>query len=338
MKTLYFKLIKMSTLRGLFLLGILALPGFLNATSYTWIGGVSTDWGDAANWSPSSGTPNIGDDVTIQSGTFNPTFVEISGLNNFTINSGSLNLGGFTMTIEGSANFVGGSINNGALSCSGTVIFSGTTFNVNVNTNSASVSFNGSSFNNPVSITKTGSGNVTSSGGNSFNSTFSLTNTGSGEIILANVNPDSYKQNVSFTNSGLGWISAAHAAAGNSFEGDITFTSTGTSPGIRFGQGGGSSTLASAKLLQIGGSGFSIGDLFLRNLTQSGTTAQSLTLTGTASLSLKTGCTFNANVTFSAPQLFLDGTTFNGTASFTKSGAGNNQSLGGNVFNGTTTF
>jgi hypothetical protein len=144
MKTVYFKFIKMSNLRGLLLLGILAFPSFINATSYTWIGGVSTDWGNASNWSPSSGTPDLGDDVTIQTGTFNPSLVEISGLNNFTINSGSLNLSGFTLLVSGSANFVGGSINNGALSCSGTVIFSGTTFNANVSTNSASVSFNGS--------------------------------------------------------------------------------------------------------------------------------------------------------------------------------------------------
>ena len=338
MKTFY-KQIKSQTmvLRILFAAAML-LPAFADAASYTWTGAVSSAWGNASNWSPSTGTPDVGDDVTIVSGSNNPIFTEVAGLNNFTINSGTLNLNGFTLTVSGSANFNGGSINNGAVSCSGTVIFAGTTFSVNVATNSASVSFNGSTFNNPVSITKSGSGSVTSSGGNSFNNTFSLNNTGSGEIILANVNPDSYKQDVSFTNSGSGWVSVAHVATGNSFEGSITFTSTGSSPGIRLGQGGGTSTLASTKLLQIGGSGFSVGDLFLRNLTQSGTTAQSLTLTGTASLSLKTGCTFNANVTFSAPQFFLDGATFNGTANFTKSGAGNNQSLGGNTFNDITTF
>ena len=324
-------------LRILFAAALL-LPAFADATSYTWTGAVSSAWGNASNWSPSTGTPDVGDDVTIQTGSNNPTFEEITGLNNFTINSGTLNLNGFTLTISGSSNFNGGAVNNGAVSCSGTVLFAGTTFSVNVNTSSASVSFNGSTFNNPVNITKSGAGSVTSSGGNSFNSTFSLSNTGSGEIILANVNPDNYKQNVSFTNSGSGWISVAHVAAGNSFEGDITFTSTGTSPGIRLGQAGGTSTLAATKLLQIGGSGFSAGDLFLKNLIQSGTTSQALTLTGTASLSIKTGCTFNGNVSFSAPQLFLDGATYNGDADFTKSGAGNNQSLGGNTFNGVTTF
>jgi hypothetical protein len=337
MKTLYKQINSQTLMLRILFAAALLIPSLADATSYTWTGAVSSAWGNASNWSPSTGTPDFGDDVTIQTGTNAPTFEEIAGLNNFTINSGSLNLNGFTLTISGSANFNGGSINNGAISCSGTVLFAGTTFSVNVTTNSASVSFNGSIFNNPVSITKSGSGSVTSSGGNSFNNTFSLTNTGSGEIILANLNPDSYKQNVSFTNSGTGWISVAHVATGNSFEGNITFTSTGTSPGIRLGQGGGSSTLASTKLLQIG-AGFEVGDLFLRNFTQSGITAQTLTLTGTASLSIKAGTTFNGNVTFNAPELFLDGGTFNGTADFTKSGSGNNQSLGGNVFNGVSTF
>lgn len=309
-----------------------------NATSYTWIGGVSTEWGNPANWSPATGTPDIGDDVTIQSGTFNPLFDEVTGINNFTINSGSLNLSGFTLAVAGSCNFNGGSITNGSLNCTGTVIFAGTTFDVSITVNSASVSFNGSTFNQAVSITKTGAGAVTSAGGNTFESTFSFTNSGSGEVIFSNTNPDTYKGNVTLSNSGSGWISMAHAALGTAFNGDVIVNSTATSPGIRFGQGNGTSTLASGRTLQIGGSGFSVGDLFIKNLVQSGSTVQSLTLTGTASLSFETGTVFNANLTVVAPQLFIDGATFQGTASFTKNGAGNNQSLGGNTFNGTTTF
>jgi hypothetical protein len=58
-----------------------ALTSSLNATSYVWNGSVSTQWGDAGNWTP-AGIPDIGDDVTINSATNNPVFEEISGLNN----------------------------------------------------------------------------------------------------------------------------------------------------------------------------------------------------------------------------------------------------------------
>ena len=314
------------------------LPLASKAVSYTWIGGVSSEWGNAANWSPSSGFPDFGDDVTIQSGAFNPVFEEISGLNNFTINSGTLNLAGFTLVISGASNFNGGSISNGTLSCTGTTIFAGTSISATVSANSASVSFNGSTFSQPVTVTKTGSGSVTSAGGNTFDGTFTLSNSGSGEVILCNTNPDIYKGDVTFTNSGTGWISASHAATGTEFQGNVIFNSTGSSPGIRLGQGGGTCSLSSTKTLQIGGTGFSTGDLFIKNLTQVGSTAQSLSLTGSASLSIETGCTFNAAVNFTSPQLFLDGATYASAAEFTKTGSGNNQSIGGNIFNGEVTF
>lgn len=328
---------KKTYIRFLFVLMSL-LPFASKAVSYTWIGGVSTEWGNASNWSPSTGTPDFGDDVTIQSGTFSPVFEEIAGLNNFTINSGSLNLAGFTLSISGSSNFNGGNISNGTLSCSGTTIFSGSSISATVSVSSTSISFNGSNFSQPVSVTKTGAGSVTSTGGNTFDGTFTLNNSGAGEVILCSLNPDTYKANVTFTNSGSGWISASHAAAGTSYLGDIVFNSTASSPGIRLGQGGGTSSLANTKTLQIGGSGFSVGDLFIKNLTQIGTTAQSLTLTGTASLSIETGCIFNGNVSFTSPHLFLDGATYEGDAEFVKNSSGNNQSIGGNTFNGVATF
>ncbi len=328
---------KKTYIRFLFML-ISFLPLASKAVSYTWAGSVSTEWGNASNWSPSTGTPDFGDDVTIQSGTFSPVFEEIAGLNNFTINSGSLNLAGFTLIISGSSNFNGGNISNGALNCSGTTIFSGSSISATVSVSSSSISFNGSIFSQPVSVTKTGPGSVTSTGGNTFDGTFTLNNSGSGEVILCNLNPDTYKANVTFTNSGSGWISASHAAAGTSYLGNIIFNSTSSSPGVRLGQGGGTSSLANTKILQVGGTGFSTGDLFIKNLTQIGTTAQALTLTGTASLSIETGCIFNASVNFTSPQLLLDGATYEGAAEFVKNGSGNNQSIGGNTFNDIATF
>ncbi|HLB32207.1 MAG TPA: fibronectin type III domain-containing protein, partial [Patescibacteria group bacterium] len=67
---------------------------------------------------------------------------------------------------------------------------------------------------------------------------------------------------------------------------------------------------------------------------QSGSTAQTLTLTGTttnAYFGSKT--TFNGNLTVSSPSIEFGGATFNGaTNSFTKTGTGNIYSVGGNTF------
>ena len=326
---------------ALLLLVLVVLPAMSKAVSYTWTGASSTSWSVNGNWSPSTGYPDIGDDATITSAGFSPVFEEIIGIVNFTMTSGTLNLSGFDLQISGTGTFNGGTITNGGavgVICLGNSSFAGTTFSTKVAVSGTSTAFNGGTFNNPVTVTKTSSSAVTFNGGNTFNSTFALTNSGSGDIILANINPDTYVGNVTLTNSGTGFIYASHIATGTAYQGNITFNSTGSSAGIRIGQGGGTSTLSSTRTLNVGGTGFSTGELTLKNFTQSGSTAQSLTFTGTAILTLEAGTIFNGAVILTSPQVFLNGATFESTASITKSGAGTNFSSGGNTFKGATTI
>lgn len=338
MKLLYpFK--KAKSLRLALLAFCFTLTASLNATSYIWNGSVSTQWGDAANWTP-SGVPDIGDDVTISNQTNNPVFEEISGLNNFTLNSGTLNLSAFTIVLYGTATFNGGTISNGNISfVSGSnANFNGTAISCGVSGTLSDVYFNGSIFDNAVSLTRSGANDAVCDGGNTFKSTFSLTNSGTGAITFSNVSADTYQSLATFTSTNTGLILPAYTASGTQFQGGLQFNSSGTSLGIRLGQNGGTSTLNSGQTLSIGGSGFSAGDLRLKNFTQVGPTAQSLTLTGTASMYIESGCTFNADVTFSSPQVYLNGATFGGLTSISKTSSGNNQSLGGNTFNGATTI
>jgi hypothetical protein len=321
---------------------ICLIAGFQNVaaqTAYTWTGNISNEWGNPNNWSP-NGVPDFGDDVTIVSGANDVMFEEISALNNFTINSGNLDLNLFTIVINGQANFNGGTITNGAVSFNGSsVTFAGTTFDCNITAIAPVINLNGSTFNNPVVVTKTSSGDGSSTGGNTFNSTFQFTNSGSGNYFLSTTSPDTYGSTATFRNTGSGLTFVAHTAIGNSFNGNIVVVSTGSSQGIRFGQNGGTSTLASSRTITIGGSGFSAGELRLKNFTQTGSTSQSMTgFSGTSMLTIETGTTFNGNVTFTAPQIQLNGGTFNGSATITKSGASNNTSAGGNTFNGATTL
>lgn len=322
-------------------LSVCAAPLSGICASYTWTGAVSSEWSNPLNWSPSTGYPDYGDDVVIVSGLNVPDFEEISALNNFTITSGSVNLQGFTIVIAGAANFEGGTLTNGNVYCSGSATsFGGTEFlsGVGLTVTSANVYFNGGTFYGAVTINKSGPGENISNGGNIFKSTFTLTNSGSGNVQLAAVLPDVYEGNVTLTASGTGLILASHGAAGTEYKGNITFNSTGSSQGIRFGQNGGTSELASGKTLNIGGSGFSIGDLRIKNFTQLGATAQSLALSGSAALYIESGNTFNGGVTFTAPQVYLNGSTFQSASTISKTGSSTNQSLGGNTFNSTVTI
>lgn len=330
---------KAKNLRFALLAFCFILTASLNATSYVWNGTISTQWGDAGNWTP-SGIPDIGDDVTINNQTNNPVFEEISGLNNFTLNSGTLNLSAFTIVLYGTANFNGGSISNGniAFVSGSNANFNGTAIGCGITGSLSDVYFNGSTFNNAVSITRSSANDVVCDGGNTFKSTFSFINSGTGSITFSNISADIHQSLATFSVNNTGLILLAHSASGTQFQGGIQFNSSGTSLGIRLGQNGGTSTLNSGQTLSIGGSGFSVGDLRLKNLTQTGSSAQSLTLTGTASLYIESGCTFDADVTFSSPQIYLNGATFGGVTSISKTSSGNNQSLGGNTFNGATTI
>ncbi|MFN4123794.1 MAG: T9SS type A sorting domain-containing protein [Flavobacteriales bacterium] len=308
-------------------------------TTRTWTGAVSSEWGEAGNWSP-SGEPQPGDNIIINSGTNQPEFEEFIGINNFTINSGTLDLMSFTMVIAGEARFGGGSIINGDIVCNGSLsVFRGTSFSAGITVSSGNVNLAGSVFNNPITVTKTGATNVISRGGNTFKANVTIANSGSGNLTLADTLSDTFEAQLTISNTGSGIIFMSHNSSGNSFQGNIIVNSTGSSLGIRFGQNGGTSTLTSGNTISIGGSGFSSGDLRLRNFTQSGSTAQTLTtFSGTTGCHIETGCQFNGALTITAPQLFVSNSTFNAACEFSKTGANNNQSLGGNTFNSTVLF
>ncbi|MDQ3682615.1 MAG: T9SS type A sorting domain-containing protein, partial [Bacteroidota bacterium] len=127
-------------------------------------------------------------------------------------------------------------------------------------------------------------------------------------------------------------IYPAYNGINTQFNGNIAVNST-AGGGVHFGQGMGISTLATDKIISAGIAGFSAGNLSLRNFTQTGATAQSITLTGWATLYYQAGTTFNGNLNSVSPGLRLDGSTFNGVSNFTKTGSTNDAGEGGNAFN-----
>lgn len=211
------------------------------------------------------------------------------------------------------------------------------TFNGDVTFTTPSINLNGCTYNGLANILKTGTTNDNSAGNNIFNSTTSFTNSGTGYFLNGNTGLDTFNGDLTLTNTGSSLIYMSYATSGTVFNGNITVNCT-NGVGIYFGQNNGASTLASGKTISVGGSGFSIGELRLYRFTQAGATPQNLTLSGIASLRLGNVSTFNGDVNFTSPQLYLDGATFNGIATLTKSGATGNTGTGGNTFASTTTI
>ncbi|MCB0480792.1 MAG: T9SS type A sorting domain-containing protein [Flavobacteriales bacterium] len=173
----------------------------------------------------------------------------------------------------------------------------------------------------------------------------SITNNGSGttgRCWLGNSGSVTFSGVLTIDNSSTATNSEVfcHYATGsiNTYNDNIIITnSNAAADGILFGSNGGSGTLVATKTLTIGGAGFSSGELQLRNFTQTGSTAQSITLTGSGYM-YNYDSDWGGNVTFVAPRMITRGTRYRGTASLTKNGATNDQCVGGNVFEGIATL
>jgi hypothetical protein len=269
----------------------------------------------------------------------------------FCYNGGSATLSsGKTITI-GSSGFTIGDLRLQRFTQSGTtaqsLALTGTSrlilgpssqFDGNVNFVAPQLYLHGATYGGTAYLEKTGATDNNSNGGNTFSGTTSIVNSGSGYMLSANNSADTFDGQLTLTNKGSNYIYMAHNVAGTNFNGDIIVNAT-SGLGIVFANNStGGATLASGVTISVGGLGFNAGELRLKRFTQLGGTPQSITLTGTATIRTGPSTTFNGAATFIAPHIFLDGTTFNSTATIQKNATGNNDSVGGNVFSGTTSI
>ncbi|MBK8876518.1 MAG: PKD domain-containing protein [Bacteroidetes bacterium] len=315
----------------LFIIILIGTSSSSFATSYTWVG-TTSDWANSNNWYP-SGIPDSADFVTISSGTNGPLLDGNRKITNLTLSSKTIDLNGFSLTVYGTATMTSGTVTNGTFYARGNLAsFNGTLMDCPVDAVCGYIRLSGSTFNETADFTDLGAATGTGSGGCTFNDDVTITHTGTlTYFTLANTTGDTFNGNVTFTNNSNREIHIASSGA-TLFNGNIILNST-SSGGISFASGGGSATLASGKTISIGSSGFAADFLTLKNFTQNGSTAQTLTLTGTAIVNM-IAATFNGNITVTAPGILLKNSTFNGTATLTRNGSsGNHQSDGGNTFN-----
>ena len=219
------------------------------------------------------------------------------------------------------------------LTLTGTGILSvgpNSTFNADLFTSSPGLLIRESTFNGVTTFDKTGTSTNNSYGGNTYNGAATIKNSGTNYLRLAGTLGNTYNSTVTFSSTDSSYI--APSRVGNSiFNENIYLNSTAASIGIVFGNGGGESNLAATKTVNIGAHGFSSGELRFRNFTQTGNTSQNLTLTSTASL-YNYDANWGGDVSFSAPRNITRGTLYSRTALIEKTGALDDQSVGGNTF------
>jgi hypothetical protein len=219
------------------------------------------------------------------------------------------------------------------------------------NHNGIATSFNGTVTINVTSGGTTAAGvrfaEASSSGTVNFNAPVIVNNAGAGSSnyvgfansTAGNIINFNSTLTVNQTNTGTSALTIIGNTSTINLNGNVELNNTsGASSWIGFSNAGGTTTLANGKTITIGSTGFSNGTLYLRRLTQIGSTPQTLNLSGSALLAIQNGSLFNANLNYSSPQVIVEASTFNGTSRFTKIGGSNNYSAGGNTFNGPTHF
>jgi hypothetical protein len=329
----------------------------LGQTSYTWTGSVSSDWSDENNWTPLGGPPAATDHVVLNAGANDPNLAGNTAVTNFTINANTFNLNGFTLSTTGTLALNGGTITNGTFStntannatlaavnldasASLTVIadrifLNGGTYSGPViceQTGGTSTSGTGNAlFNNSFSFTLSGAGYFRTDGNHTFNGPVALTNNGGNYILLELTSGSTYNSTVNIVNNSTANIRMAYTGA-SIFNGNIEVTATNTGAVIIGELAASSVSLGAGVTINVGAGGFVGSSLQLRNITQLDATNQSLTLSGTAILG-SYNSVWSGNVSFIAPRIITNSSTYNGVAYLEKNGAGDDNSRGGNTFN-----
>jgi hypothetical protein len=302
------------------------------STGATWKGTVSSDWYTAANWSPGT-VPAAGAHVNINNSS-GPNFPVLTGsvtISNLSINTGSIDLNGNTITVTSSANISGCTLSNGKITASSFSELKNSTLN-------------------SIDLEKTGNNNNSISGNNIFNGPVNITQNGNGYWVFSQSNGDTYNGPVTITNnSGNGIFYLAHNGTSN-FAKDVTLNSSSTG-GIQLGGSNGISIFAANQTIISGA--YSNGPLTLNRVSQSGAVStkfvaslSSLGITNSTLISgfsatcsaaaTITNSTFKRDFSLTASDVTLTNAnnlaTDSGNVVICKTGGNNTNWTGGNVF------
>lgn len=267
------------------------------------------------------GTVTLNTGNTITCGTFAGAALNLYNLSQTGSTALSLSPGS-----SGAVNIYGSSINGSLTINAGIITAQTSTFAAAVNYN-----ISGTIMNN------------WSNGGNTYNGVLTVNNSSNGYIGFANGTADTYNNDVYANNTST---TGGRIIFGNNctsqFNGNIYVSQSGpntTSGGIALGWGGTFPiiNIAAGKSIITSGTNNS-GYLQLYRVQQADATPINLNTTGTTNVIL-TGNVFTGDFTVTAPDITPNGGTYNGTATFNKTGGTSNHNSGNlNIFNSTCTI
>ncbi len=309
----------------------------LFATKYTWTGNTSTAWSTSTNWSP-NGVPSTTDSVKIVTRTNAPVLAANTSVKELDMTSGSISLGGYSLTVTNNAYFYAGTLSNGTLVLRGSyALFNGSTFNVAIDAIALRTEFSGGVFNYPCSFEQTGTSTTNGAGGCTFNASVTIKKTGASYLTMGVTSADIFNSTLKVINTATYAVQLGYNTVASFYDSLILENSSASGISIGGGNTNGGGHIYNGKKIAIGTGGFSAGLLTLKNFIQTGTGQQAFATSGSAITSLA-GSSFEADLTITSPGILLKTSTFNGTTEFIRSSTSSSYSDGGNVFNGSTTF
>jgi hypothetical protein len=314
-------------------ISLISVDCAISATK-TWSGTTSTDWNNSGNWVGGI-IADSSDNIVINSNAPNNLILtQNQKITNLTINGDTLDLGGYMFEITGTAYFNGGLVKNGLLKPTGSLChFGGATLDARIEATCGYFHMNSGVYKKPVFLTSTGAATSSSTYGNHFEDSLTITNNGAVYFNMGSSGEDIFDGPVILYNYSSKEIRLA-ATDTSYFNNHVTVNAS--SGGVEFGASGGVSILASGKTISVGT--FSSSYLTLTKFIQLGSTAQTLTLSGTGVVSLE-GCVFNGNLTINAPGILTKTSSYNGNTTFNRTGSATNfHSYGSNVYAGNVTW
>lgn len=307
--------------------------------TYTWDGSSSSNWGTAANWTP-SGVPGAGSTVQFTDPSApNPCVLDANRtISTLVVSTGTLSLNARVLTAT-TVTITGGTVGSGEISSQNFNNVSGTNFIGNMTLRK-----------------RNGGGNNNWAGGNTF-ATISIINEDDNRYIrLANTIGDNFTAAATFSNMDQSYISIGYN--GNTTFSNHVYINNSSTGYIIFGENNGTSAIASGYALRTS-TGYNSGSLTVNQLTQNGTAANgtfnvigynsSNTVMGGNISVISTGnvtisnCSYTATNVFTGDDLAVNNTnsfsTVSGSTTFTKINGGNNNNnwAGGNTY-GNVTF
>jgi hypothetical protein len=263
-------------------------------------------WNNASNWSATSGgpggasVPGVADHAIFNgaSGSHGLSFLTSPvTVNDLTLSgyTGTIDLRGYSLTVNGVSAFGSGNITvtgggtSLTLNTTGTTTFNGTVFQVGITGTTGRLFFNSGAFYGDVNLIRTSNLNDDSNGGNVFFGAVTLTNTGSGRLRMASVVGDTFHGPVSLVRTS-GALQFAHVGT-TVLNGSLS-TNTNSATNLTFGGGGGVVSFAGSNAQTISRTIGSLAPVISRLVLNKSAS----TLTLATPVSITTSVTFTSGV------------------------------------------